>query len=175
MPLALSLHFDKKASEAVKDVWKALSEAGVSSDMLKLAYPPHVTLLVVDDESLADKLMAGLPELAPRVPRGVRLGDVRQFPGTSVVWIECFGDLAAVHEAAARLVPLERIDPHYRPGAWTPHVTLQTTGNAGRAMAIAQVEWHAGVSSSLSKLEVVTFAPVKVIRALDVGLARGVM
>jgi proline iminopeptidase len=96
---------------------------------------------------------------------------VRQFPDTSVVWIECLGDLRALHEAAARLVPLDRIDSHYRPGAWTPHVTLQLAGDVRRAMEIARASWSAGLSAGVVRLEVVSFAPVRVIDNLDVGLA----
>jgi proline iminopeptidase len=130
-----------------------------------------MTLLVMEDESLAGQLREALPQLAPLVPSYVKLGEVRQFPDTSVVWIECIGDLTALHEAAARLVSLDRIDPHYRPGLWTPHVTLQLAGDVRRAIEIARANWPAGLSANVLRLEIVTFAPVKVIGNLDVGLA----
>ncbi len=172
MALALSLQFDADASGAVRNVWTALSGSGVSSDMLELGYPPHVTLLVVEDESLAGRLLAALPQLASLCPTSVKLGEVRQFPDTSVVWIECLGDLMALHEAAARLVPLAGIDPHYRPGTWTPHVTLQLTGDVERAMQIARASSPTGLPANVLRLEVVSFPPVQVVGIQDVGLAR---
>jgi proline iminopeptidase len=171
MALALSLLFDTDASLAVRGVWSALAEAGVSSDMRDLGYPPHVTLLITDDERLADRLSDGLAALAPLVPNSLTLRDVRQFPDTPVVWIECLGDLEKLHEAAAGLVPLESIRPHYRPGAWTPHVTLQTLGDPVRAIDFASDNWTPGITAHPFQLELASFVPVVPLTGVDVGFA----
>jgi proline iminopeptidase len=167
--LALSLLFDSEASLAVRGIWSALAEAGVSSDMRDLGYPPHVTLLVTDDESLADRLNTGLAALASLVPESLELRNIRQFPDSPVVWIECLGALKALHEAAAALVPLESIRPHYQPGAWTPHVTLQTLGDPVRAIDVARDNWQPGVTAHPFQLEVAGFVPVVPLKGIDVG------
>ncbi len=170
MALALSLHFDATASRAVRGIWSALAAAGVSRDMLDLGYPPHVTLLVLDDETHAKRLQAGLGELAPLVPHELQLAEVRQFPENSVVWIECLGDLAPLHRVAADLVPPESINPHYRPGAWTPHMTLQVAGDARRALELARPAWRP-TSAFPVKLEVASFPPPLALGGVDVGWA----
>lgn len=172
MALALSLTFDADASRAVSAVWSAFAEAGVSRDMLDLGYPAHVTLIVLDDESLAGQINAKLERLAPLVPSTLKLGEVRQFPDTSVVWIECLGDLGALHEAAAALVPIESIRPYYRPGVWTPHVTLQVAGDAPRAIELAQAIWQPRNARPL-RLETASFVPVEVLQGLDIARSTG--
>ncbi len=170
MGLALSLVFDADSSLPVRGIWSAFADAGVSRDMLDLDYPPHVTLIIVDDESLAGQINAGLTALSPLVPDSLQLGGVRQFPDTSVVWLECLGDLRTLHESAAALVPLYRIRPHYRPGGWTPHLTLQVTGDAPRAVEIARAKWRPRVAQPV-RLETASFMPVKVLAGVDVGRA----
>jgi 2'-5' RNA ligase len=168
MALALSLLFDAESGLPIRGIWSAFAETGVSRDMLDLDYAPHVTLIIVDDESLAEPINAGLAALAPLVPDTVRLGEVRQFPDTPVVWIECLADFRALHEAAATLVPLDSIRPHYRPGAWTPHVTLQVAGDAPRAIEIARRKWQPRPARPV-RLETATFVPVKALEGVDIA------
>jgi len=162
MAVALSLLFDAGTSDVIERIWRALSAAEISSDMLDLGYPPHLTLVVADDEALLPAFAGSLNDLAPLVPRQVRLGGVSGFPGTSVVYLECDGDLADVHRAAADCVPLESIRPYYRPGAWTPHVTLQTAGDPVAAAAVAKAHWSGGMVAVPVRLELAAFVPVEV-------------
>lgn len=169
MALALSLLFDAAPNAAVERIWQDLAASGISSDMLDLGYPPHLTLVVADDEALLPTFAAALADLAPLVPRQLRLGEVNGFAGTSVVYIACDGDLAEVHRAAAACVPLESIRPYYRPGAWTPHVTLQTAGDPVAASRLAKTHWRAGMSAVPVRLELAAFVPVKVQDGVDLA------
>ncbi|WP_417308162.1 2'-5' RNA ligase family protein [Devosia sp.] len=166
MALALSVRFDAATSAVVAEVWAAFDQHGISSDMVQLGYPAHVSLLVLDDESLAGELSEGLASLAGKVPASVTLGDVRQFPGTSVVWLECLGELTGLHDAAAAMVPSQKIWPHYRKGSWTPHVTLQVDGDVSRAMDFATANWHPGRTAYPTLLELASFPPVVVLESL---------
>lgn len=43
MAFALCLRFDAETEAAVAAVWQALAEGGVSNDMLRLGYAPHLS------------------------------------------------------------------------------------------------------------------------------------
>jgi 2'-5' RNA ligase len=170
MALALSLRFDANTSAAIGRLWRALADADVSSDMLDLGYPPHLTLLVMDDEQLAATLAPALAKVAPFAPPCLHLGEVNTFPQTEVVYVGCDGDLTGLrelHRLAAALVPEESPRPYYRPASWTPHVTLQTAGNASRALQVARTHWQSGTIAVPSRLELASFVPVQVGEGID--------
>jgi hypothetical protein len=63
MAVALSLLFEGAAADAVRAVWAALAEAGESRDMLELQYPPHLTLMVAEDEGFMPFSSNASPDL----------------------------------------------------------------------------------------------------------------
>jgi 2'-5' RNA ligase len=168
--LALNLLFEPETAAAVRRLWQDLADAGVSADMLGLGYPPHLTLLVSDDERHVASLVPALAELAPRAPSSLRLGSVSTFAETEVVYLGCGGDLTRLrelHRAAAVLLPEESIRPYYRPANWTPHVTLQTIGDAARALSLVRRRWPTGRDAMPTRLELATFLPVVVGEGID--------
>jgi 2'-5' RNA ligase len=170
MALALSLLFDAETTAAVRRLWRALAVAGISSDMLDLGYPPHMTLLVMDDEQLATLLTPALAKLSTLAPSSLRLGGVSTFAQTEVVYLGCDGDetqLRELHRLAAVLLSEESVRPHYRPRSWTPHVTLQTAGDASRALNLMRSRWQAGRIAVPVRLELATFVPVHVGEGID--------
>ena len=174
MALALSLHFDHATADAVRIVWDALAIAGESRDMLDLGYPPHLTLIVADDEGLAPVLYHALPALAPLVPGRLVLGDIRRFEGTSVVWASYgadLGELTRLHTAAAGLLALEAIDPHYRPGSWMPHVTMAVTGVPENLMRVAREAWRPRHDVRTTRLEVARFPPAEALEGIELPAA----
>ena len=165
MALALSLLFDRDASQAVLRLWQGLADARISSDMLELNYPPHLTLLVVDDETRDGIFASTLRDLAPLAPRSLLMGDIATFAQTEVVYIGLDGDLSqlfALHRAASALVPEDDIDPHYRTASWTPHVTLQTIGDVSRAEQLARDRWRPRHAAVPVRLELAYFRPVRI-------------
>jgi hypothetical protein len=48
MAFAFCLRFDARAEAAIFAVWQALVDGGASDDMLRLGYPPHLTLATLD-------------------------------------------------------------------------------------------------------------------------------
>jgi len=169
MAVALSLLFEGAAADAVRAVWAALAEAGESRDMLELQYPPHLTLMVAEDEGFMPILVERFAGLAPLVPDALGLDEVRQFEGTSVTWVSCGDDpgLGRLHAAAAGLLPADAIHPHYRPGVWTPHVTLALKGKAQSLLDRARAEWTKGVPARISRLEVARFPPAETLVGID--------
>lgn len=169
MAIALSLLFDAAMTEAVRAIWVALADAGESRDMIDLGYPPHLTIVVAEDEGLAPLLVRGLAQLASLVPSSLALGEIRQFEGTSVTWISAASDpsgLMRLHAAGAALLPAEAIHPHYRPDSWTPHVTLATNGNPSRLLEASRAAWtpRSGVPT---RLEVARFLPAQALAGID--------
>lgn len=165
MALALSLLFDNGTSAEVEGMWRELGDAGISSDMLALNYPPHLTLIVTEDEQLARVLEPALAGLARRAPREFILGDINAFPQTDVVYVSLDGDLAPLLDllqAACDLLPAEAVRPYYRPGAWTPHVTLQSVGDASVGLALTRAHWSSHRLAMTTRLELATFLPVRV-------------
>jgi hypothetical protein len=133
--------------------------------MLDLGYAPHLTLLVMDDESFASTLGASLVRPAAMVPPRLILGQVRSFPQTDVVFLSVEGplpELFALHQAACELLPADSVRPHYRPAKWTLHITLQTVGDATRALALTSSRWHPDHLARTMRMELATFLPVRV-------------
>lgn len=164
MALALSLVFDDAAVARVRTLWQAVADAGISRDMLELNYPPHVTLVVADDEGQESAMRRALAQGRDRAV-SIRLGGVNQFAGTPVVWLACDGGeaLSTLHADIVAQLPLEGIRPYYRPGQWTPHMTLQTVGDAGAALALASALWQEPPLLQALRLELARFVPVEVI------------
>jgi 2'-5' RNA ligase len=151
MALALCLRFDRDTTAAVERLWRALAEAGVSSDMLELGYPPHLTLIVAGIEADVANLARSLSRLAGHVPEQIELGEPRAFPNSDVVYLACRSNLRELQLQVAALVPSDILHEHYRPDIWTPHVTLQTRGDAALAVAIAGDHWQLRWSWSRSR------------------------
>jgi 2'-5' RNA ligase len=169
LALALNLLFDTETTTAVSQLWHDLAAEQISSDMLGLGYQPHLTLLVMDDESLSSSLAPALPELAVHAPSKLKVGDVSTFAQTEVVYLSCEGDLTQLrqlHRAAADFVETDSIRSYYRPSIWTPHVTLQTIGDVARAVPFLRSRWRSGLVG-LVRLELATFVPVVVGDGID--------
>lgn len=170
MALALSLVFGDAAVADVRALWQALADAGISRDMLDLGYPPHLTLVVADDDGFEDEMRLAL-QAAEGHTISIALGGVHRFDGTSVVWLACDGGeaLTALHADIASRLPLQAIRPYYRPGHWTPHMTLQTTGDAEAAMALAGKLWRATPVLRAARLELARFLPVQVLEGVTLA------
>ncbi|MGV3577125.1 MAG: 2'-5' RNA ligase family protein [Devosia sp.] len=161
MALAVSLLFDGATTAAVEALWQRLAEAGISTSMLDLGYSPHVTLTVVQDETLADELQSKLQRRAWGGVLDVEIGPVGRFDGTDVVWLGCSGHrLRAMQRDVCSLVSHDDIEPHYRPESWIPHLTLQTSGDAAAGWALADHIWPTQTRAKATVVELVRFRPV---------------
>ena len=168
MAYAFCLRFDSATEAAVRVVWQALAEGGASDDMLRLGYPPHLTLATLDAEPPRAVVEAALDGVADAGGFVVRLGGVKHFTETSIVWLAVDGGsvLTDLHRRLSGRLPEALVREHYRVGQWVPHVTLQTQGEAATAMRIAEAAWPAVVEASVAGLELVQVPPVTVLRGL---------
>ena len=171
VPYAVTLRLDGAAADRVERIWRALADRTGDDDALRLGYPPHITLAVLPDSAPADALedavfrMAGAWDELPVVLAGLGV-----FPGTTpVVWAAPVATegLLSRHAALHAVLAPWPVDPHYRVGAWMPHVTLSRSGRvpAARTVEIAAATWSGPIAARLDRMDVVRFRPVDVLRS----------
>ncbi|MBR1269109.1 2'-5' RNA ligase family protein [Bradyrhizobium sp. AUGA SZCCT0222] len=92
MAFAVSLHFNSEIADAISARWARLANAGVSSSMPDLRFPPHVTLAVYDD-LVVEAAVASLDRIFGKADQiTVTLTDFSTFGAGSGV---CYAALAS--------------------------------------------------------------------------------
>ncbi len=162
MAWAVTLRLDEAAAWRVEGLRVGLLRAEGEAAR-PLPYPPHITLALVGQAVPQDALalMAGW-EAMPLVLAGLAV-----FPGTPpVVWAApvVTEALLARHAALHQALSDCGCDPHYRVGAWVPHVTLSLKGRlpAGAALGAAAEAWTGPVEGWLDRAELVELPAVRV-------------
>lgn len=128
MPFAVELLFDEKLESAVRDIWVALDEAGVSG-ALGSPSSPHVSLVGGETSDVS-----GLSTLTHEWTSGAKsieitLSHLGRFPATEVAFLGVTpsSSLLEMHEDFHRKVmipPAHESWDYYRPGVWVPHCTV---------------------------------------------------
>jgi 2'-5' RNA ligase len=94
------------------------------------------------------------------------LSGLGAFPGNgTVLWAVPIvtRDLLARHQAIQTALPDLKVDAHYRPGAWVPHVTLSAAlPDPGPALMALLSSWEP-TTGFLDRVELVRFRPVEVL------------
>jgi len=145
MAHSIELLLDPRADAAVRQIWQALAEAGLPSqvNVTSETNRPHITVIAA--ERIAPDVDEELAGLAEEFPRAVVLGaplifgDARMTLARLVIPSEA---LLALHEEVYEecLPHMTNRFAHTRPGQWTPHVTLGrrfTPAQIGEALAIS--------------------------------------
>ena len=168
MAYAFCLRFDTESEAAVAVLWQVLVDSGAGDDMLRLGYPPHLSLAVLDEEPPLAVVEAAFDAMSDMSGFDMQLSDVKCFADTPIVWLAVDGGtaLADLHARLQALLPEALVREHYRQGRWTPHVTLQMQGDAAAAMMIAGEAWPQAVDARLVALELVQFPPVVVVKSV---------
>lgn len=128
MALAVCLLLDPPADGAVRRLWARLEEAGVPSlaSHTHGQHVPHLTYAVLRDWDL-ETVVAALSALPVRPPIRLHLDALGLFR-RSRCWLApaLAPDLEPRQHAVADAVAgtAAEVHVHYRPGEWTPHVTL---------------------------------------------------
>jgi hypothetical protein len=120
--------FDADTDAAVRAQWQAVAGAGLRTQMTKLDYPPHLTLMGAEALDTA-AFRAALTAFAARTaPLPVHLSSVGTFPGEPAVAFltptinRALLDFHAAFWQAAG--PLVQGITSYNPDVWVPHVTV---------------------------------------------------
>lgn len=158
MPLAITLRVDASCAGRVAMMQAAI---GTAPD-----YPPHITLAMVPDEGLVPAALAAAEALAVRPLLSVSLCAIGRFPGPAGALFLAPVPTAAlldIQAAAIAFLPASALHPHYRVGAWMPHVTLAKEiaqpAAALRALDLAALP----MAGLLDRVDVVRFRPVTVL------------
>jgi 2'-5' RNA ligase len=169
MPFAITLRLDPVSATTIEDMWLVLAGAGIDTDRRDLGYAPHITLGIYPEDTEARLLRTALRQVAAdqrAIP--ITLSGIGVFPGpTSVLWAApvVTPGLLAWHAAIHAALPGLTMHPHYRPGAWVPHVTLSgAVRDAGRALSALLAGWRP-IDGMLDRAELVRFRPVEVLRS----------
>jgi hypothetical protein len=128
MALAVCLLLDSPADDVVRGLWDRMEAAGVPSlrSHTHGQHVPHLTYASLRSWDL-DAVTVGLSALAERPPLRIHLDGLGMFR-RSRCWLAPAltpdlgpRQLAVVDAVAETGADLHK---HYRPGVWTPHVTL---------------------------------------------------
>ena len=143
------------------------------NDDLTHGYHPHITLVVIDGEMEAGKL---IPALSVAARNGLtiplRLHGLVTFPGptTSIcVAATTNKELTSLHHQLVTAVGPENVRDHYRPDRWVPHVTLTreicSWTQVGACMELS-LNWRI-VDAELSSIELIRFPPEVVLESRE--------
>ena len=121
--------FDPQTENAIRGIWQSIADAGLSSFMLTIDYPPHLTIYQaeeVDETGLRRALLqlaATTQPLAVSFPAGAHFlgegGVAYLAPITNYALLDLH---KAVWDAST---PFTQGRPaYYAPGVWVPHATL---------------------------------------------------
>lgn len=128
MPFAVELLFDETVETAVRDIWAALDEAGVSS-ALRLPSAPHISLVGGETSDLSN-LSTLTENWSRRFKRiEIALSHLGRFPATEVAFLGVTpsSSLLDMHEdfhSEVMTVGEHESWEYYRPGVWVPHCTV---------------------------------------------------
>ncbi len=183
MPYAVALRLDAAAAAPIEGMWRALAAAGLHDDSLALGYPPHVTLSIHPDTAVPARLRDVVAACAAQwTAIDVTLAGVGVFAApVPVLFLAPVVTEALLlrQRALAEALADQPGDPHYRPGAWVPHVTLAKGGPTGdpgwmgRALDTLAPLAPALRPARAECLDLVHFRPVTVLQShhLPSGLA----
>jgi 2'-5' RNA ligase len=173
MPLAITLRLDPISSVSIEAMWRKLAVDGIDADRDQLGYAPHITLAIYPDDTPLHRLSAALEETCRHwqaLP--VRFSGLGAFPGDgAVLWAVpvMTAELLARHQAIQAALPDLDVHPHYRPGAWVPHVTLSGPLRDPGAAVMALLSNWKPIRGVLDRVDLLRFRPVDVLQSLACG------
>ncbi len=150
--------------------WQWVDKASAleaASSIRALGYPPHLTLARYTDLS-ADMLREALALRAQEKPVSLAFDRVGLFDvDPLVLWLSPRNGqrLIDLHARIHGIVDPALCDPHYRPGLWTPHLTIAMAIPANRreeALALAAGRFEP-FSLTFDVIESVSWPPVRVL------------
>ena len=129
MPFAVELFFDTIAEIHIRNAWKAIQKAGISSPLLDAGYRPHVSLGVCNriDANAFEAELSSFAECVSPFP--LTLSSVGIFPGAEgviflgVTVTERLLDVHAAFHTIFKTHAHEQSE-YYAVGKWVPHCTL---------------------------------------------------
>ncbi len=173
--LAITLRFDPVTASIIEEMWRFLAAEGIDADCRDLGYAPHITLAVYPNDAPISRLRGALHNAASRwdaLP--ITLSGFGVFPAPfASLWLApvVTSALLARHAAIEAALPGLQAHPHYRAGAWMPHVTLSgVLKDPASALARLLASWRP-LAGTLVQLDLVRFRPVEIVQSHALRLA----
>jgi 2'-5' RNA ligase len=170
MAYAVTLCLDDATNAVVTTLQQTLADGGIDDDRLRLGYRAHATLAIFPDDAPVAMIDAALCALAPTWPElPLVLAGIGIFPGArSVLFLAptVTTALLAMHEALLGALPTVACEPHYRRGAWVPHVTLGSTESPAAALKVLLPHWHGPITGRFTRADLLRFRPVNILRGI---------
>jgi 2'-5' RNA ligase len=126
---AVELYFDASTDALIRQLWRAMNDAGISSGMLGEGFHPHVTLAVYEKKR-GKRFVAGLQNFAASVkPITLKLDHFGIFPteeGILFLGVTVTAALLRLHKAFHRRFSTLSggLKDYYRVDTWVPHCTI---------------------------------------------------
>jgi 2'-5' RNA ligase len=168
MPVAIEFFLDEPSAAVVRQIWKEIAEAGISSYLHTSGIRPHLTLAVgkgIDELGVEALLREWATETAPLDVTFAGLGltpseNANVFL-TAIVTADLLALHAALHARVAGLV--DSSWQRYHPGRWVPHCTLaeRVPGDLlGRTLEVVR-RAPLPLDARLVEIAVVEFGPLR--------------
>jgi 2'-5' RNA ligase len=179
MPTAIEFFLDEPTAGVIRQIWREIAEAEISSYLHTSGIRPHVTLAVgerVDEPGGASRLRhfaAQTPPLSLTFAHlGISPGETPNLFLTPIVTDELLRLHRSLHEQFAGLIeaPSER----YQPGRWTPHCTLIERVPSDVLCRAVEVCRRASLplEARLDEIGIVSWRPVRQHCAFPLGPAQ---
>ena len=129
MPFVVELYFDPSTEACIRDVWRAIDDAGISDSMPKGGYRPHVSLGVCDHletDSLAQELSTFAASITPFRLSFPNIGIFSTSEGVVFLGVTVTEALLSVHTAFHKIFKKYAREQreYYTVGQSVPHCTL---------------------------------------------------
>jgi 2'-5' RNA ligase len=170
MPFAITMPLDAQSATRVVALWRHLADAGCCDGMLRLGYPPHLTMAICPDHTPQPKLRSALAQIARSCAATpltlASLGTFTGPPATLFLAPVVTAELLALHATTLAALAAAEVSPHYRRGCWVPHVTLAEELPAPGTAVAALAGISLPIPARVERVELVRFRPVRVLAAL---------
>ena len=142
MGYAVGLRFDEKTEKMVTDVWRGLSDLGLTTALFLDGYFPHVSMAIsetLEIASFVEEISQGL-QTTPKIE--ACFSSIGLFTNSAVVLyygVTPTETLLRLHTVSYEIYQKHASDlnPLYRPGTWVPHCSL--------AVGVAEDKIKAGI------------------------------
>jgi hypothetical protein len=163
MPIAVTLRLDPVNAASIVAMRRSLSADCIA---IGLEYPAHITLAIYPDEVSGDRLLVAFAKLtAAWQVLEISLCGFGVFPGPpAILYLAPVAsrDLLTRQAMLCDALPGLPVHPHYRPGAWVPHITLSDhVPHPELALKSLLAGWRP-MTASLDRSDLVRFHPLEV-------------
>ena len=166
MPFVVELYFDASTEACIRDVWKAIDDAGISDSMPKGGYRPHVSLGVCDHletNSLAQELSTFAASITPFGLSFPNIGIFSTSEGVVFLGVTVTEKLLSVHAAFHKIFKKYAEDQreYYTVGRWIPHCTLAFGLSEAQIVEVVTIcrQIDLPVSTEVKEIGVVKVSP----------------